>query len=428
MSGANGLPKYGRWSREKQFPNLRYRKGVVNTMKISFIDGTDPVQLTLDQFKETVIFNIGAGSRTYLTPNYVEFVRFYQFQNLISPYAGMFWKILNKDFFPLQISLTAGITAYDGSILLTLNPRETKTFFIGINEDYTLTLYDMSGSTVVGPPGLQGPQGPPGDPGPAGPQGPQGTQGPDGVSGIPAPVPGSTFLPASDAVALISSGTPSTNAQFTYLETQWYSGNVTSPGLAAFSASASYVNQIGNAYPVAIEGYLPASVNSAIAFVVDLSPGCVRNQPSMNSAGISLNEVTVYMDVGTNSNSVTQATSFSVFVQQVDYSGTTTSFSNVSNMVLTSSSPNYGTVTPAGAIYQFTAQTGNYSYPYPIYGNPTSQGPNGFLTFALSPAIQMSQGYVYRLHVVVGVLSPAVQGLIVSYRGTLMGYNYQLTQ
>lgn len=468
------------WNREKQFENLRVRGSIYETWSVNLIDGTLGTNILLpEQLKSTTIFSESSGIE-FFTCDAVDFIKMYQNDNLVEENSGLYWTVVNAHNTDI-VSITKGNQFYffedaDNPLAeIMIFPRSTKTFFLGINKEVDrVTVYDLAGSTTVGPPGNPGQ---PGDQGPTGDTGPDGPQGNTGPAGAPAntnPIPMIINIPPQFTVPINSQGntyvppsylTPPNDPQASCrlaFDTMTYQ-NVVESGTTYFThspllqfSSGNYGSQYGFQMPTAWELLLNTvdgapvnpgyTIQNGASFITDVGYNVCRAGTNIpNNAGITINSVTFQADIACTSDTPI-LTCLLPFIQNVIYP------SSANDTIPIPENISYTlNMTELGTVYDITEfgqsfipgyspkTTGfNTSYYDPVtMAGPTPSQTYGkantfqFMTCTFDTPVQLSASgnNFLRLHYVVSPAATTTTSqttpLYIAYRGTQINGTYQ---
>ena len=377
------------WSRQKQFIEMKTRGMFCKTWKVNYLTQDTPTVLPVDYMGNTLFNNEDSGN-LYITPSAADWIKNFSFQNYVEQYAGMEWFIVNSsNEFPLQINTGPGVGFFDERDFLQVNPRETVTLLIQIQEDLgSLRIYIMNGSTEIGPTGDQGPEGDKGRIGDIGPRGNQGVQGPVGQ---PADYlgmkPGFVFLPPSFAVQVISPGSNDGTNPFNLANFGSANGLYNfnpAPTIPEFS-TLDYVTAVGEKFPTALQSF-PISPASSYSFTYPLSsvfPGRT-NGPSPT---ISITSILVYANVCVIGDDVPAANFIkpSAFAYNLNSETPGKLFLNAMPQTFTFQ-PGLAYTADENDFYQYS---GNMPTPGAVYGNST----NLCGMFLLTPSSPLTLSY-----------------------------------
>lgn len=332
VSRDRAIYRVAKVNRENQFNLLKKRGEYCQTWITNTIYADTPTILPIEFFGNTVYRDPENTNSFYVLPGAQDFIRKYQFENVVEPYAGLHWDVINASFQnPLQLQPGTGTSIFDGRTFLEINPRSCKTFLIQIDPDLdTVTIYDVGGSTTIGPQGQDGPDGPDGDQGDTGARGPQGPIGQNGMNVVAIPRPGYVFLPGNSALQVISPGSYTQspnhyNAEATLGSVNGlFLPNASSgiPSIPAFTTD-TYPNVVGNVFPTAVQSM---TFNTPSSYSYQFSLSSIT--PS-NGSNASITSVVIYLNTCSAVLPTNFVSAFEIIISTNTYSGNTVNYTDI---------------------------------------------------------------------------------------------------
>lgn len=415
------------WSREKQFIDIKTRGAFYRTWKANILTPGMPLELPVDYMGNALVNPLDEGG-IYVTPSADKWIKNFSFQNYVEQYASMEWLIINaSNQFPLQINRGPGVEIFDGRDFLQINPRQSMSLLIQIQEDLgSLRIYDMNGSTEIGPIGDKGPPGDQGETGKQGPRGKQGFEGPRGPDAASLPHrPGFAFLPAS-AASLVVYKNSYDNTVTNGLFNPNGATTTTPPPLPEFDAQNASI--VFHAYPMAIQSVPGPGMTYGFTYPIS---SFFPNRMGGTVPTLLIHSMLLYFNALSLPFAVIGGSS--VFEISVGVYG----IRSVNNELQNNGSPAIITLNPSSNATPVPGNPAQYQYPYPgptlpvttVYQGPINQF-GGVFELDLQEPLTIPYVYAQNTQICIGIESlNGVEGQgLFSFYGLGINATYQVTE